>query len=138
MTTILPKKYFSKFKKPLIQIPDLAKDQVNSFQWLIEKGIKEVFDEFTAINDTSGKKFKFEFLSFELEKPKYDEYYAKEKKLYYEAPLKARVRLTNKTMGTEKEQEIFMVDFPMMTPHGTFIISGVERVIVPQLARSFG
>ncbi|MFH0804206.1 MAG: DNA-directed RNA polymerase subunit beta [Candidatus Zambryskibacteria bacterium] len=135
---ILPKKYFSKFKKPLIPIPDLAKDQVNSFQWLVEKGIKEVFDEFTAINDTSGKKFKFEFLSFELEKPKYDEYYAKEKKLSYEAPLKARVRLTNKTMNTEKEQEIFLADFPMMTPHGTFIISGVERVIVPQLARSFG
>lgn len=138
MTTTLPKKYFSKFKKPLIKIPDLAKDQVNSFTWLIEKGIKEVFDEFTTINDTSGKKFKFEFLSFELEKPKYDEYYAKEKKLYYEAPLKARVRLTNKTMATEKDQEIFLADFPMMTSHGTFIISGVERVIVPQLARSFG
>lgn len=136
--SILPKKYFSKFKKPLIEIPDLAKDQVNSFKWLVEKGIKEVFDEFTTISDTSGKKFKFEFLSFELEQPKYDEYYAKEKKLYYEAPLKARVRLTNKTLGTEKEQEIFMADFPMMTPHGTFIISGVERVIVPQLARSFG
>lgn len=135
---ILPKKYFSKFKKPLIEIPDLAKDQVNSFEWLIQKGLKEVFDEFTTVNDTSGKKFKFEFLSFELEKPKYDEYFAKEKKLSYEAPLKARVKLTNKTMNTEKEQEIFMADFPMMTPHGTFIISGVERVIVPQLARSFG
>jgi DNA-directed RNA polymerase subunit beta len=135
---ILSKKYFSKFKKPLIPIPDLAKDQVESFKWLVEKGIKEVFDEFTAINDSSGKKFKFEFLSFELEKPKYDEYYAKKKKLSYEAPLKAKVRLTNKTTSTEKEQEIFMADFPMMTPHGTFIVSGVERVVVPQLARSFG
>jgi DNA-directed RNA polymerase subunit beta len=135
---VLPKKYFSKFKKPLVEIPNLAKDQVESFKWLTEKGIKEVMDEFTTINDTSGKKFKFEFLNFELEKPKYDEYYAKEKKLSFEAPLKARVRLTNKTMGTEKEQEIFMADFPMMTPHGTFIISGVERVVVPQLARSFG
>lgn len=135
---ILPKKYFSKFKKSLVEIPNLAKDQVESFKWLIEKGVKEVADEFTTINDTSGKKFKFEFLSFELEKPKYDEYYAKEKKLSYEAPLKARVRLTNKTLGTDKEQEIFMADFPMMTPHGTFIIGGVERVVVPQLARSFG
>ncbi|MEK7117133.1 MAG: DNA-directed RNA polymerase subunit beta [Patescibacteria group bacterium] len=134
----LPKKYFSKFKKPLVPIPNLVKDQVESFNWLVEKGIKEVFDEFTAINDTSGKKFKFEFLSFELEKPKHDEYYAKEKKLSYEAPLKVKVRLTNKTLNTEKEQELFMTDFPIMTPHGTFIISGVERVIVPQLARSFG
>jgi DNA-directed RNA polymerase subunit beta len=135
---VLPKKYFSKFKKSLVPIPNLVKDQVESFEWLVKKGIKEVFDEFTTISDSSGKKFKFEFLSFELEKPKYDEYYAKEKKLSYEAPLKARVRLTNKTLNMEKEQEIFMADFPMMTPHGTFIISGIERVIVPQLARSFG
>ena len=62
----------------------------------------------------------------------------RKKKLSYEAPLKAKVRLTNKTTSTEKEQEIFMADFPMMTPHGTFIVSGVERVVVPQLARSFG
>ncbi len=135
---ILPKKYFSKFKKPLVGVPNLVKDQVESFNWLMEKGIKEVVEEFSVINDFSGKKFKFEFLNFDLEKPKYDEYYAKEKKLSYEASLKARVKLTNKTMGVEKEQELFMADFPMMTPHGTFIISGVERVIVPQLARSFG
>ena len=135
---ILPKKYFSKFKKALVPIPNLVKDQVDSFNWLVEKGIKEIFDEFTVINDSTGKKFKFEFLGFELEKPKYDEYYAKEKKLSYEAPLKAKVRLTNKTLGTEKEQELFLTDFPIMTPHGTFIVSGIERVIVPQLARSFG
>lgn len=135
---VLPKKYFSKFKKPLLPLPNLVKDQLDSFKWLIEKGLKEVFEEFTVINDPSGKKFKFEFLDLELESPKYDEYYAKEKKLSYEAPLKARVRLTNKTTNSEKEQEIFMADFPLMTPHGTFIISGVERVIVPQLARSFG
>ncbi len=135
---VLPKKYFSKFKKALVPMPNLVKDQVDSFKWLIEKGIKEVFDEFTEVNDSTGKKFKFEFLGFELEKPKFDEYYAKEKKITYEAPLKIKVRLTNKTVGTEKEQELFMADFPIMTPHGTFIISGVERVIVPQLARSFG
>lgn len=135
---MLPKKYFSKFKKSLVPIPNLVKDQIESFEWLTQKGIKEIFDEFTTINDTSGKKFEFKFLSFELGKPKYDEYYAKEKKLSYEAPLKARVSLRNKALGTEKEQEIFLADFPMMTPHGTFIISGIERVIVPQLARSFG
>ncbi len=135
---ILQKKYFSKFKKQATEIPNLVQDQITSFNWLIEKGIKEVFDEFTTINDFSGKKFKFEFTGFELEKPKYDEYYAKEKKLSYEAPLKVRVKLTNKTMNIEKEQELFMTDFPMMTSHGTFIVSGIERVIVPQLARSFG
>src|SRR3990167_11231742 len=138
MKNLLPKKYFSKFKKPLVPVPNLVKDQVDSYKWLVEKGIKEVFDEFATVNDFSGKKLKFEFLGFELEDPKYDEYYAKEKKLSYEAPLKVRVKLTNKTLGVEKEQEIFLADFPVQTGHGTFIISGVERVIVPQLARSFG
>lgn len=137
-TKALPKKYFSKYKKPLVPVPNLVKDQVESYKWLIEKGIKEVFDEFQVINDFSGKKFKFEFLGFEIEQPKYDEYYAKEKKLSYEAPIKARVKLTNKTLGTEKEQELFLADIPLMTNHGTFVTSGIERVIVPQLARSFG
>jgi DNA-directed RNA polymerase subunit beta len=134
----LPKKYFAKFKKPLAPIPNLVKDQIDSFKWFIDKGIREVFDEFKGVNDFSGKKFRFEFLDFEIEKPKYDEYYAKEKQLTYEATLKARVKLINKNVGTEKEQEIFLSEIPMMTPHGTFIISGNERVIVPQLARSFG
>ncbi len=134
----LPKKYFSRFKKPLAPMPNLVKDQIESFNWLIEKGIKEVMDEFSSINDFTGKKFKFEFLGFELEKPKYDEYYAKGKNLSYEAPLKVRVKLTNKTMGIEKEQELYIADLPLMTSHGTFVISGIERVIVPQLARSFG
>src|SRR3990167_2454511 len=115
-SNVLPKKYFSKFKKSALPIPNLVKDQVESFRWLVEKGIKEVFDEFKEINDFSGKKFKFEFLDFELEKPKYDEYYAKEKKLSYEAPLKVRVMLRNKTLNVDKEQELFMTDFPLMTP----------------------
>ncbi len=138
MKVATQKKYFSKYKKPIVEVPNLVKDQLDSFEWLVKKGIAEVFDEFKAINDFSGKKFRFEFLGFELEKPRYDEYYAKEKKISFEAPLKARVKLVNKTTGSEKEQEIFLTDFPIMTPHGTFVISGVERVIVPQLARSFG
>ncbi|MEK9185557.1 MAG: DNA-directed RNA polymerase subunit beta, partial [Patescibacteria group bacterium] len=133
-----PKKYFSRYKKPLVPIPNLVKDQIDSFNWLVEKGLKEVFDEFSSIKDFSEKKFELDFIAFELEKPHYDEYYAKDKKLSYEAPLKVTVRLKNKTTGTEKDQEIFMADFPIITPHGTFIVSGIERVIVPQLARSFG
>ena len=94
--------------------------------------------EFSPIRDYSEKKFDLEFTSFELSAPKHDEYFAKQNKLSYEAPLRARVKLTNKTQNSSKEQEIFMADFPLMTTHGTFIINGVERVIVPQLARSFG
>jgi len=116
----------------------LIETQVKSFKWLVEKGIGEVFKEFSPINDYSGKKFQLEFTSFSLGEAKCDEHTAKINKLSYEGLLKARVKLTNKILGTVKEQEIFMSEMPLMTDHGTFIINGVERVIVPQLARSFG
>jgi len=132
------KKYFGRFRKPLTATPNLIISQIQSFKWLVEKGLKEVFEEFSSIKDFSGKKFQLDFVGFELAEPKLDEYAAKEKKLSYEAPLKVRVRLKNLIMNTEKEQEIFMADFPLMTSHGTFIISGIERVVVPQLARSTG
>ena len=136
--TARPKKYFSRYKKPLIEFPNLIESQTKSFKWLVEDGIKEVFKEFSPILDYSGKKFQLEFTSFSLGEPKYDENYAKVNKLTYQGLLKARVKLTNKGIGTVKEQEIFMSELPVMTEHGTFIINGVERVIVPQLARSFG
>jgi DNA-directed RNA polymerase subunit beta len=112
--------------------------QLTSFEWFVEQGLKEVFKEFSPLNDYSGKKFELHFTSFTVGEPKYDEHYAKANKLTYEGQLKARVKLTNKTLNESKEQEIFMADVPLMTAHGTFIINGVERVVVPQLARSFG
>jgi DNA-directed RNA polymerase subunit beta len=136
--TKLKKKYFGKFKKPLIQLPDMVEAQINSFKSLLKDGLKDVFAEFSSIKDYSDKKFELDFTGFELNAPKFDEFYAKDNKLSYEAPLKVMVRVKNKTFGSVKEQEIFMADFPLMTDHGTFIINGIERVIVPQLARSFG
>ncbi|MSU44803.1 DNA-directed RNA polymerase subunit beta [Candidatus Nomurabacteria bacterium] len=133
-----PKKYFSRYKKPLVEFPNLIEAQLKSFKWLIEHGIGEVFKEFSPISDYSAKKFQLEFTSFSLSECKYDENNAKINKLSYQGLLKARVKLTNKILGTTKEQEIFMSELPLMTSHGTFIINGVERVIVPQLARSFG
>ncbi|MFA6353764.1 MAG: DNA-directed RNA polymerase subunit beta [Candidatus Paceibacterota bacterium] len=133
-----PKKYFLRYKKPLVEFPNLTEAQLKSFKWLIESGIGEVFKEFSPIIDYSGKKFQLEFTSFSLSESKIDENNSKINKLSYQGTLKARVKLTNKILGTVKEQEIFMSDFPLMTSHGTFIINGVERVIVPQLARSFG
>ncbi len=134
----LKKKYFGKFKKPLTDMPNLVEAQIKSFDWLLKTGLKEVFKEFSSIKDYSEKKFELDFTGFELSPPKYDEFYAKDNKMSYEAPLKVMVRLKNKIVGSVKEQEIFMADFPVMTEHGTFIINGIERVIVPQLARSFG
>lgn len=137
-TEIREKKYFSRYKKPLIPLPNLIENQLISFNWFVEQGLKEVFKEFSPINDYSDKKFQLEFTSFTLAESKFSEEYAKINKLTYEGNLKARVKLLNKSIGTTKEQEVFMADIPMMTRHGTFIINGVERVIVPQLTRSFG
>jgi DNA-directed RNA polymerase subunit beta len=137
-STVRPVKTFSKYRDPLTKLPNLVENQILSYKDLTEKGIVEIFREFSPLRDYSEKKFDLEFISFELSAPKYDEVYAKENKLTYEAPLRARVKLTNKILNTIKEQEIFMADFPLMTVHGTFIINGVERVVVPQLARSFG
>ncbi len=132
------KKHFGKYKPALVELPNLVEAQINSYKWLIEKGLKEVFDEFKSVRDYSEKKFQFELGEFEVQTPKFSENYAKANKLSLEAPLKAKVKLTNKILGSEKEQEIFLADFPAMTNHGTFIVNGIERVIVPQLARSFG
>ncbi len=137
-TATIEKKYFARYKKPLVKFPNLIENQLVSFNWLVENGIKEVFKEFSPINDYSEKKFQLDFTSFSLGEPKFDEEYTKINKLTYEGQLKARVKLLNKSIGTSKEQEIFMADVPLMTKHGTFIINGVERVIVPQLTRSFG
>ena len=137
-TGFLPKKYFSKYKKPLVEFPNLIQHQLNSYNWLIEKGLKETFKEFTPIQDYSGKKFQLDLVSFHLVAPTFDEHYAKENKLSLETQLKARIKLTNKQTGSEKEQEIFLSDIPVMTNHGTFIINGVERSLIPQLSRSSG
>lgn len=133
-----PQKHFSRFAQPLTPVQSLADVQMTSFTWLIENGIAELLKEFSPINDYAQKKFSLSFEDFVLERPKYDEYYAKENKINFEGALRVMVRLENKTLGTEKRQEIFLTDLPMMTEHGTFIINGVERVVVSQLARSFG
>jgi len=134
----MQKKTFSRFKKSLTSLPNLVESQLKSFNWLVKFGFGELFKEFSPIKDYSGKKFELEFVEFKLGEPKYDEYYAKNQKLTFDAPLSVKVKLSNKTFNSSKEQEIFLADFPMMTNHGTFIINGVERVIVPQLIRSFG
>jgi DNA-directed RNA polymerase subunit beta len=88
-TTSRPKKYFGRYKKPLIEFPNLIEAQAKSFDWLIKTGIKEVFKEFSPISDYSQKKFQMELTSFSLSEPKYDESYAKINKLSYQALLKA-------------------------------------------------
>jgi DNA-directed RNA polymerase subunit beta len=134
----LVQKTFGAYKAPRVEFPDLVAHQRTSFEWLVRVGLKELFKEFSPIPDYSGKKFELRIDGFELGDPKGDEESARENMRTYEAPLKISVTLLNKTLGTEKTQDLFVADLPIMTPHGSFIVSGVERVIVPQLARSFG
>jgi len=134
-----PQKYFSKYNKSFVAMPPfLIQVQLDSFEWFLKEGLKELFSEFSPIKDYSEKEYDLHFLSHELEEPKYDEYYAKANNLSYDASLKVNVRLKNKVTNETKEQEIFLAEMPLMTEHGTFIVNGVERVVVSQLARSFG
>ncbi len=135
---VRPQKYFGKFREPLVKFPSLVEAQIKSFHDFVEGGAERVFKEFSPISDHSGKKFELKLVKFTFSELRWDEQYAKRAMKTYEAPLSMVVRLKNKTTGEEKEQEIFLADFPWMTPHGTFIINGVERIVVPQLARSYG
>lgn len=141
MSTIIsgrPKKYFSRYQTPLTEMPHLVESQLASFSWLMEHGFTNLLKEFSPITDYAGKKFELSIGGLELVRPKYDEHFAKTNKMNYEGQIKVKVTLKNKSLNVVKEQEMFLADFPIMTDHGTFIINGVERVIAPQLARSFG
>jgi len=137
-TIIRPKKYFSRYQPPLAEMPHLVESQLNSFDTLVENGISNLLKDFSPITDYAGKKFELSMSYADLVRPKYDEHYAKNNKMNYEGQIKIRVTLKNKSLNVVKEQEMFLADLPLMTNHGTFIINGVERVVVAQLARSFG
>jgi len=132
------KKTFGRYKTPLTEMPNLVQHQTNSFEQFLSKGMGDLLKEFSPISDYAEKKFDLTFDDIKITKPDHDEFYAKENRLSYECSVKINATLTNKISGSEKTQEIFMLDLPMMTDHGTFIVNGIEKVIVPQLARSFG
>ncbi len=126
-------------QKEVLQMPNLIEVQKDSYQWFLDEGLKEVFDDISPITDYSGK-LSLEFVDFTLcEKDvKYSIEECKERDATYAAPLKVRVRLHNKETDEINEHEIFMGDLPLMTATGTFVINGAERVIVSQLVRSPG
>ena len=122
--------------REVIDMPNLIEIQKNSYEWFLKEGLKEVFHDVSPIADYSGNLI-LEFVDYRLDKnPKYDIEECKERDATYAAPLRVKVQLINSETGEVKEQEIFMGDFPIMTPSGTFIINGAERVIVSQLVRA--
>ncbi len=134
----LPTKIFSKHPGALIEQPNLAEIQTTSYQHFLTEGLKELFKEVSPIKDYAGKDLELHFDDFSFDEPKYDEEYAKFKDLTYEASLRVKMRLINRKINDKKEQEVYLGDFPLMTERGTFIINGVERVVVSQLIRSPG
>ena len=125
-------------EKEVLEMPNLLDVQKDSYNWFIEEGLREVFEDINPIVDFSGN-LSLEFVDFNLKSaPKYSIQEAKERDATYSAPLKVKVRLTNGETGEVQEHEVFMGDFPLMTETGTFVINGAERVIVSQLVRSPG
>ena len=124
-----------------LELPNLVEIQTNSFNWFTKEGVKEVFDEIYPIQNYSGN-IKLKLLSYEFGEPKYSVEESKFREVNYAAPLKANMELeiVNEETGEvmNKKEEVFLGDFPMMTPTGTFVINGAERVIVSQIVRSPG
>lgn len=132
------RKYFSDQIDKGVHMPNLIEMQTDSYKWFLEEGIRELLDEISPIADFSGKKLELVFLDHEMGEIKHDAETAKAKNITYEAALKVHVQLINKETGEIKEQDIFLGSVPLMTNRGTFIINGIERVVVSQLVRSPG
>jgi DNA-directed RNA polymerase subunit beta len=134
----LPKKTFSKYRTPMVTVPNLIENQLQSYRKFLEEDLQRIIKEYSPVSDYSEKKFEFTITGLRLISPDHDENFAKENKFTFEGQLKAQVKIHNKVLGGVKDQEISLTEIPLMTPNGTFIINGVERVIVPQLMRSPG
>ena len=126
-------------QKEVLEMPNLIEVQKDSYQWFLDEGLNEVFEDISPIADYSGK-LSLEFVDFTLceDEVKYSIEECKERDATYAAPLKVKVKLYNKENDEISEHEIFMGDLPLMTATGTFVINGAERVIVSQLVRSPG
>ena len=131
-------KLFSSYKGPAFDFPNLVEVQLDSFKWFLKTGLKELFDEISPIKDHTGKELELYFLDYKFDEPKYSEEETKEKDQTYEAALRVNLKLLDKQTGKTKIQEVYLGDFPIMTGRGTFIINGVERVVISQLVRSPG
>ena len=128
---------FSKIKE-VLEMPNLIEIQKNSYQWFRDRGLKEIFEDSSGIVDHTGN-LVLEFIDYRInDVPKYTIEECKQRDATYSATLYVTARLTNRETGYMSKQEVYMGEFPLMTPSGTFVINGAERVIVSQLVRSPG
>ncbi|MEK7648106.1 MAG: DNA-directed RNA polymerase subunit beta [Patescibacteria group bacterium] len=131
------RKYFTSIL-PAMETPDLIQIQNTSYKWFFDKGIRELFEEISPIKDFTGRDLALSFEDYYLDEPKFDEMQCRKKNITFEAPLRVKTRLVNNRTKDEKVQEVYLGDVPIMTDRGTFIVNGIERVIVSQLIRSPG
>ena len=122
----------------ILPMPDLIEIQKDSYTWFLKEGLAELFDEINPVIDFIGRDLELYFDDYYLDEPKFSETESREKNITYEAPLRVKARLLNKKTKKPINQEVFLGDFPLMTDKGTFIINGIERVVVSQLIRSAG
>src|SRR5450830_1441922 len=136
-SAIAPRRRYARIPE-VLEIPNLIELQLKSFDWFVEKGLRELFDEISPIKDFTGKVMELHFLDYEFGAPKYVELECRTKDLTFSRPLYVNVELLIKETGEIQRQRVYMGDFPFMTEQGTFIINGAERVVVSQLVRSPG
>ncbi|PIY93217.1 MAG: DNA-directed RNA polymerase subunit beta [Candidatus Magasanikbacteria bacterium CG_4_10_14_0_8_um_filter_32_14] len=133
----LERKFFTSLRDA-IEAPDLIEIQKSSYNWFFDEGLRELFDELSPIMDFTGRDLEIYFEDYYIDEPKFDQVTCIKKNITFEAPLRVNVRLTNKRTNKTEKQEIYLGDMPLMTDRGTFIINGIERVVVTQLIRSAG
>ncbi|HEX7543479.1 MAG TPA: DNA-directed RNA polymerase subunit beta [Candidatus Limnocylindrales bacterium] len=136
-SAIAPRRRYARIPE-VLEIPNLIELQLKSFDWFVDKGLRELFDEISPIKDFTGKVMELHFLDYEFGAPKYAELECRTKDLTFSRPLYVNVELLIKETGEIQRQRVYMGDFPFMTDQGTFIINGAERVVVSQLVRSPG
>ena len=136
-TTEEKRKFFTDAASAM-PVSNLIEAQHASYDWFLKTGIRELFEETSPITDFTGRDLELYFEEYYLDLPKFDEVTCREKNITYEAPLRVNVRLSNKRTGQEVNQEIYLGDMPIMTDRGTFVVNGIERVVVSQLIRSPG
>ncbi len=133
----LPVKIFSSHPGSPIEQPKLHAVQTDSYKWFKDKGVAELFQEISPIKSHVGD-LELHFIDYYFGEPKYDEKEVYIKGITYEAPLRAKLKLVDRKSGKAKEQEVYLGDFPIMTDRGTFIVNGIERVVISQIIRSPG
>ena len=133
------KKYIAvtKNKGDAMPLPDLVGIQKKSYNWFLKEGIKDIFDEISPIKSSGGQKIELFFKDYYFDDPKFDERTSKKKNVNYESPMRVNIELKRNGKKINR-QEVYLGDIPLMTKNGTFIINGIERVVVSQLIRSAG